>query len=123
MMACIMANIGIFVATAVLQTKLAEPPKVESSYCRDFDTDPPVLTLIGPNPQTVVVGEEYFEHGAVAADNCGDFRVTVLGEVDVASAGEYEVAYEATDLAGNRGETLRLVRVVPANRGDNIPYF
>lgn len=116
---CFVCNVGIVIAVLILQARLASgPERMPATYCRNYDTSPPILELRGPASQTVVVGEEYHEYGAVATDDCGDFEAVVAdGEVDTSSVGEYRVVYEAFDLVGNRGETSRVVRVVPQSRG------
>jgi hypothetical protein len=85
------------------------------------DTTPPVITLIGANPQTVSWGWAYVELGATAADNYdGDVSGSIVidaSAVDTSSPGVYPVTYDVTDSSGNAAQELRLVRVL----GDTQP--
>jgi hypothetical protein len=42
---------------------------VKDIPCPPIDTTPPVITLLGPNPQTITEGNLYHEYGATAWDN------------------------------------------------------
>jgi len=75
---------------------------------------PPVLTLIGANPMTILVGERYFEHGVNAIDNeDGDLsnKVNISGSVNIQQAGSYRLTYSVTDSAGNQVSLQRTVIV------------
>ncbi len=81
------------------------------------DTTPPVITLVGPNPQTVELGGVYVERGATAFDNVdGDLSDEVVVDasaVKVGTVGTYQVTYNVVDAAGNAGvEKVRTVKVV-----------
>jgi len=89
------------------------------------DTTPPVITLVGNNPQIITLGDAYTELGAKAEDNVdGD----ISGEITInASAvktnvvGTYEVTYNVKDDAGNTAlEITRVVKVMAAGGEDNI---
>ena len=90
-----------------------------------IDLTPPVITLIGANPQTVEVGDRYVERGATATDNV-DGTVTSdividASAVDTSTLGAYPVTYDVSDAAGNPAPTAtRTVRVVA---GDAPPII
>ena len=69
------------------------------------DTTIPVITLIGPNPQTIEVGGAYPEFGATASDNYdGDITGLIVIDataVNIAIVGSYSVTYDVTDSNGN----------------------
>jgi len=87
------------------------------------DTTSPTITLIGSNPQVIVVGTSYSELGATATDNVdgnvsGDITIDV--SVNTAVIGSYSVAYNVADSAGNAAtEVTRTVNVVGIIVDDN----
>ena len=85
------------------------------------DTTPPVITIIGNNPETVVWGSAYSDAGATAEDAGVPVNVvTGSSGVNTAILGSYTVNYTSTDAAANIGTASRTVNVVlPANA--NIP--
>ena len=76
------------------------------------DTTPPVITLIGDNPVTVVQNTAYSESGAIAKDGDIDIDVVITGVVNASVAGVYAVTYTAVDSAGNSSNTSRTVNVL-----------
>jgi hypothetical protein len=76
------------------------------------DDEPPVLTLLGPNPQVVECNPTpYADPGATAMDQCfGDVtsRIVRTGTVDPRVPDSYSLTYNVTDPAGNSA--------VPVNR-------
>ena len=76
------------------------------------DTTPPVITLIGDNPVTVIQNTAYSESGATAKDGDTDVGVVVTGAVNASVAGVYTVTYTAIDSAGNSSNTSRTVNVL-----------
>jgi len=76
------------------------------------DTTPPVITLLGPNPQVIEVGGVYIEFGAIVSDpdNVGLFPIINASAVDTAVVGSYIVTYDAVDPAGN--PATRVTRIV-----------
>ena len=86
------------------------------------DTEPPVITLVGADPQILECSiDAYTELGATAADACdGDLTanmVTDASAVDVSTPGSYAVTYDVSDAAGNAAvQVTRTVTVV-----DTIP--
>lgn len=77
------------------------------------DTTPPVITILGDNPTTLVVGDEYDDAGATAEDAVdGTVSVTSSGSVDTNTLGTYAITYEATDASGNTATATRTVTVL-----------
>ncbi|MCP4644116.1 MAG: DUF5011 domain-containing protein, partial [bacterium] len=76
----------------------------------------PTITLNGSAVVQVVQGGTYVESGATAVDNVdGNLSDSVLitGTVDTTVVGEYILAYDVADAAGNAAPTaLRTIRVV-----------
>jgi hypothetical protein len=82
------------------------------------DTTPPVITLLGDNPQYMDQGATYSELNATASDDRdGDISGSVVidsSAVDPAVVGTYAVTYNVQDTAGNAAvELARTVEVVP----------
>ena len=80
------------------------------------DTTPPVITLLGDEPQIIVAPNPYVELGATATDTLdGDLSAQVVIDataVDTMVAGDHAVTYDVTDAAGNAAVTVtRIVRV------------
>jgi len=63
------------------------------------DTTAPVVTLIGANPQEIVIGNSYTELGANTDD--GSTVVIDASSVNANQLGQYTVTYNATDASGN----------------------
>ena len=84
------------------------------------DNTPPVITLIGDNPQTVDLDAAYTELGATAIDDIdGDISDSIVIDVSAVSTdivGSYDVIYSVSDSAGNQAEPVaRVVSVVDPN--------
>lgn len=81
-----------------------------------YDIVPPVITLLGRNPDTTLAGgTAYVDPGATALDNKdGDLtdQITVSGEVNLKEMGKYTLTYSCKDAAGLRGTATRTVYVV-----------
>lgn len=79
------------------------------------DSTKPVITILGDNPATLIVGNTYTDAGATATDDI-DTTVTVnsSGSVDSNTMGSYSITYTATDAAGNVATAIRTVNVVAA---------
>ena len=80
------------------------------------DTTPPVITLIGSNPETVEVNTSYVDAGATATDN-NDGNLTssivTVDPVDITTVGSYTVTYDVTDSNGNvAAQATRTVNIV-----------
>ncbi|WOH38131.1 DUF5011 domain-containing protein [Thalassotalea fonticola] len=80
-----------------------------------IDATPPVLTLLGDNPQKLFVGAEYSEAGASAIDDIDDDiseQIIINAEaLDNQVSGQYSVSYSVTDEAGNQVSISRVVDV------------
>jgi len=84
---------------------------------------PPVITLVGANPQTITVGNAYAELGATATDDIdGDVSGLIVidaSAVDTATVGNYQVTYNVMDSSGN--PATEAVRAVNVAAPDNTP--
>ncbi len=85
------------------------------------DGTPPVITLVGANPQTIALGGTYTELGATANDPGGDGVIPPnnisinSAAVDTNTLGSYSVTYDVDDSAGNSAvQKIRTVNVVDA---------
>ena len=79
------------------------------------DTIKPIVTLVGPSTVTIDVFTSYFELGSSATDNYDNSLppVTIVGAVDTAVVGDYELKYVITDVENNTSDTvIRTVKVV-----------
>ncbi len=80
------------------------------------DIVPPVITLVGPNPDSVLVGSPYVDPGATAFDiKYGDLTSSIIpnSNVDTSQVGSYTITYDVSDAAGNAAITVtRTVNVI-----------
>jgi hypothetical protein len=80
------------------------------------DTTPPVISLVGDNPQVIIVEDNYTELGATANDNYdGDLTANITiddSDVNTSVIGSYIIEYSVTDTYGNTAEVNRTVNVV-----------
>ncbi|MEO1729340.1 MAG: DUF5011 domain-containing protein [Pseudomonadota bacterium] len=77
------------------------------------DTTAPVITLQGEDGILLLVGDDFTDPGFTAIDNVdATVEVTVSGDVDPDTIGNYLLTYEATDSAGNTATERRQVDVV-----------
>lgn len=80
------------------------------------DTTPPVIMLLGDNPQIIVAGNDYIELGATASDSLdGDLTAVIsidVHQVDTSQTGIYDVGYRVADSSGNLSDAERTVRVL-----------
>jgi hypothetical protein len=80
----------------------------------DDDTEAPVITIAGNNPDNVVLNSasSYSDASATASDNeDGSVAVSTSGSVDMTTAGSYTITYTAHDAAGNSASAARTVNV------------
>ena len=77
------------------------------------DDTPPVIIIHGSNPARVLVGTVYSDAGATCMDNFdGDFAPTLISTVNASKAESYTVTYTCIDVASNKSEKTRTVRVL-----------
>lgn len=75
----------------------------------------PVITLAGESEITQGYGRPYEELGASATDEVdGEVEVSISGEVDTNTIGQYFVTYTATDSEGHKTQIQRTVNIVDA---------
>jgi hypothetical protein len=89
---------------------------VAFNACQKPDTLNPVLTIIGPSPYYVSLGQHYNDPGASVTDNKTLENIGVTGNANssnpnVNRTGIYIITYYATDKDGNTGYTSRTVIV------------
>lgn len=85
-----------------------------------IDSEAPVITLLGDNPQMIERRSSYEELGATATDNYDNGGDPIdleeddidSSEVNTDEVGEYEVRYNFTDSAGNAAEEVRRTVIV-----------
>lgn len=91
------------------------------------DTVPPVIQLIGSNPDSVTIGSTgYADPGAVASDAVyGNLTssIIVTGTVDTTVLGAYTLTYTVIDSSGNTATITRTVNVVSPLDPNTIPQF
>ncbi len=85
----------------------------------DNNNPPPVINLVGANPQTIEVNTAYTELGATANDD-SDGNITAQISIDSSNVntgtiGSYSVSYSVTDSALNSVNLTRTVNVVAKN--------
>ena len=106
------SNVIVLVAWAILVAACGGggPP---------LDTTPPVITLLGINPQVITTGTAYTELGATARDNVDrDISGSIMidsSSVDTSTVGSYSVTYDVTDSSGNAANTV--IRTVTVQGG------
>jgi PKD repeat protein len=80
------------------------------------DKTPPVVSLVGANPEKIEVFYPYVELGAIALDNHdGNVSKNVsidISEVDTARVGTYHVYYTAVDNSGNFAAQVKRTVIV-----------
>lgn len=80
------------------------------------DITPPVITLLGSNPETFYVGAIYNDPGYTVFDvldgNIDPAAVQVTGSVNGLAVGQYTLTYKVSDAAGNIATKVRTVNVV-----------
>ena len=76
----------------------------------------PVITLNGSNPQTFEACSSYTELGATAIDNCfGDISSSIVidtSSLDMDTLGSYPVTYTVTNANGGQTQVIRTVDII-----------
>ena len=91
------------------------------------DTTPPVIVLLGDNPQTVEFGSIYNDPGATATDEVDDndeltTQIAAASTVDTGTVGDYTVTYTVSDKATNAATpVIRMVTVTDTEAPDISP--
>ena len=78
------------------------------------DSEPPIITLLGENPQVMFLDDVYQELGAIATDNIdGDITnsITISSNVNVSETGSYNVVYNVVDSSNNSSIATRAVNI------------
>jgi hypothetical protein len=84
------------------------------------DTTPPVITLNGDNPLTVLWGLTWIDdYSAFDAGDNAAVTVNRVNPVDTKVPGSYTVTYTASDSQGNSATNTRIVNVRFAGGGTN----
>ena len=80
------------------------------------DTIKPIIMLLGDNPMTIEVDENYVEFGATAVDRmAGDLTDQIIidaTEIDTNTVGTYTVTYAVADIQNNQTQASRSVQVL-----------
>ena len=115
----LVAAIGCFSFTRVLEEKLLETPAdLPASFCATMDTEAPEIVLNGDSYITILVNDgTYEELGALVIDDCDTVDLEIAGEVDATTTGVYTITYSSKDSSGNVATVTRTINVVPRNRG------
>ncbi|NRB39924.1 MAG: BspA family leucine-rich repeat surface protein [Pseudomonadales bacterium] len=85
----------------------------------------PVIKLNGESNTTLQAGDTYAEEGAIAIDGAeGQVTVTISGDVDTSTPGDYPITYTATDSEGNTSTVIRIITVSdPAVLDETAPVI
>jgi hypothetical protein len=75
-----------------------------------LDRTPPIITVLGDNPQTLELGSEYLELNASTDDNSS--IMIDSSDVDMNSIGEYNVTYNSRDASNNEAITVYRIVIV-----------
>ncbi len=78
----------------------------------------PNITILGLNPDSIVVGQTYTDAGATSTDNVdGDItsHITTINTINNLVIGSYFIKYTVIDGAGNTASTTRTVNVIADN--------
>jgi len=111
------STVGIYLVTYNVTDGNGNPAVQVTRTVNVVDTTPPVITLLGENPQTIECGDSYVELYATASDICcGDLTAGIIVDasaVDTSTVGIYLVTYNVTDGNGNPAvQVTRMVNVV-----------
>ncbi len=92
----------------------------------EADTIPPIITITGGTPMTVITNLTYVDQGATAIDDVdGDItsEINVSGlPINTSATGTFPVVYSVSDNAGNMANATRTVYVIEATTTiDNVP--
>ncbi len=112
------STLGSYTVTYNVTDSQGHPATEVTRTVNVIDTTPPVITLIGANPQIIEVGSPYVELGATASDaHDGNLSAAIVinaAGVDTTTLGTYSVVYSVADSSGNITTANRTVQVVNA---------
>ncbi|MDX8390444.1 MAG: DUF5011 domain-containing protein [Mariprofundaceae bacterium] len=122
------ATLGIYTLTYNVSDAAGNPATpvtrtvnvVTAQQFGQSDLVPPMLTLLGSNPTSVVAGNAYVEMGATATDDVDgnvSANVVITGSVNTQVIGTYNLVYTVSDAAGNAISLPRVVLVTAAAAG------
>jgi len=78
------------------------------------ENDAPVITVLGANPMTLVLGASFSDPGATSTDKEDGILIPVAtGTVTTTATGTYSIIYTATDSKGLTATATRTVNVIP----------
>lgn len=111
---------GVHEVALVIEDEGGNVTKKTASLEVTVDTEPPVISGVA-DLSVPVGGSISYKKGITVTDNIDEEVELVVDAsgVDVAKAGDYEVLYKATDMAGNEASALATVHVEPVSV-DNI---
>ncbi len=76
------------------------------------DETPPVIIVLGNNPQYMRLNTSYKDTGVLVTDNNSIFKITTdVSQLDTSKAGRYNVLYIAEDFNNNTSQQKRVVVV------------
>ena len=78
------------------------------------ENDAPIITVLGSDPTTIILGTTFTDTGATSTDKeDGVLIPTATGTVNTTATGTYTIVYTATDSKGLFATATRTVNVVP----------
>ncbi len=86
------------------------------------DITNPTIELNGASTVTLTIGETWTDPGATASDNVdGNLTdsISINGEVDTTSLGNYQLIYSVSDTSSNTSSVIRLVTITEVPDTDN----
>ena len=90
------------------------------------DTIRPIITLLGSPTESIVLGSNYVDAGAVATDSLDgniSSRIVVVNPVDSNVAGTYTITYDVNDTADNSAIQVTRVVTVLSEPDPNIHVY
>jgi len=113
----IVDGVSLAPATSHIFTNIIADHTIAATFKALPDTTKPTITIIGPNPVNLTVGDTYTDQGATAEDTYLGVttpltsQIQTLSNVDTTKAGTYTVQYSVADAAGNVATATRTVTV------------
>ena len=81
-----------------------------------IDTTPPVINIRGPAVYAIEVGQPYLEYGADIVDKDSNAKISISGNINTNSPGEYILTYDCTDSSGNTAPLITRTIIVKDSR-------